>query len=78
MPRNFHSFCPETYTLAPNPAHWDKCSWKSRSSSGILFLSIVGVVRFKSHDKRKTTTSNTAERWAMRETIWKVVGGENK
>jgi hypothetical protein len=37
-----------------------------------------GVVRFKSHDKRKTTTSNTAERWAMRETIWKVVGGENK
>jgi len=37
-----------------------------------------GVVRFKSHDKRKTTTSHTAERWAMRETIWKVVGGENK
>jgi hypothetical protein len=37
-----------------------------------------GVLRFKSHDKRKTTTSNTAERWAMRETIWKVVGGENK
>ncbi len=37
-----------------------------------------GVVRFKSHDKRKTTTSNIAERWAMRETIWKVVGGENK
>jgi hypothetical protein len=26
----------------------------------------------------KTTTSHTAERWAMRETIWKVVGGENK
>jgi hypothetical protein len=37
-----------------------------------------GVLRFKSHDKRKTTTSHTAERWAMRETIWKVVGGENK
>lgn len=37
-----------------------------------------GVLRFKSHDKRKTTTSNTAERWAMREMIWKVVGGENK
>ncbi len=23
MPRNLHSFCPETCTLAPNPAHWD-------------------------------------------------------
>jgi hypothetical protein len=29
-------------------------------------------------DLRKTTTSHTAEWWAMRETIWKVVGGENK
>jgi phosphopantetheinyl transferase (holo-ACP synthase) len=37
-----------------------------------------GVGRFKSHDKRKTATSHTAERWAIRETIWKVVGGENK
>lgn len=37
-----------------------------------------GVVCFKSHDKRKTTTSNIAERWTMRETIWEVVGGENK
>ena len=39
---------------------------------------LASVVRFKPHDKRKTTTSNTAEWWAMRETIWKVVGGENK
>jgi hypothetical protein len=37
-----------------------------------------GVVRFKSHDKRKMATSHTAEWWAIRETIWKVVGGENK
>jgi hypothetical protein len=33
-----------------------------------------GVLRFKSHDKRKTTTPNTGQRWAMRETIWKVIG----
>ena len=36
-----------------------------------------GVVRFKSHDKRTTTTSTPAERWVMRETIWNIVGGEN-
>src|SRR5258708_16846627 len=23
MPQNLHSFCPETCTLAPNPAQWD-------------------------------------------------------
>src|SRR6266700_7513514 len=23
MPRNLHSFCPESCTLAPNPARWD-------------------------------------------------------
>ena len=23
MPRNLHRFCPESYTLAPNPARWD-------------------------------------------------------
>ena len=33
-----------------------------------------GVLRFKSHDKRKTNTPNTGKRWAMRETIWKVIG----
>jgi hypothetical protein len=33
-----------------------------------------GVVRFKSHDKRKTTASNAGRRWAMCETIWKVFG----
>lgn len=35
-----------------------------------------GVLRFESHNKRKTTTPNTERRWAMCETIWRVVGGE--
>jgi hypothetical protein len=34
-----------------------------------------GVLRFKAHDARKTTTPNTAERWARGETVWDVVGG---
>jgi hypothetical protein len=34
-----------------------------------------GVLRFKVHDKRKTTTLNTAQRWAKGETDWNVVGG---
>ena len=33
-----------------------------------------GVLRFPSHDKRKTHTPNTAQRWAMGETVWDVVG----
>ncbi len=35
-----------------------------------------GVLRFKSHDKRKTDTPNTGRRWARgeRETDWDVVG----
>jgi len=37
-----------------------------------------GVLRFKSHDKRKTRTPNTDQRWAMEQTIWEVVGGESK
>jgi len=37
-----------------------------------------GVLRFPSHDKRKTRTPNTDERWAMEQTIWEVVGGESK
>jgi hypothetical protein len=37
-----------------------------------------GVLRFPSHDKRKITTPNTGQRWALCETIWKVVGGESK
>ncbi len=37
-----------------------------------------GVLRFPSHDKRKTCTPNTDERWAMEQTIWEVVGGERK
>jgi len=34
-----------------------------------------GVLRFKSHDKRKTTTPNTGQRWAMEKMNWDVVGG---
>jgi hypothetical protein len=37
-----------------------------------------GVLRFKSHDKRKTTTPNTEPRWAKGETDWDVVGEESK
>jgi hypothetical protein len=34
-----------------------------------------GVLRFKSHNKRKTTTPNTKRRWAARgELDWDVVG----
>jgi hypothetical protein len=36
-----------------------------------------GVLRFKSHNKRKTTTPNTEPRWARGKTDWDVVGGEN-
>jgi hypothetical protein len=36
-----------------------------------------GVLRFKSHNKRKTTTPNTERRWAAKgEMDWNVVGGE--
>jgi hypothetical protein len=34
-----------------------------------------GVLRFPSHDKRKTRTPNTDRRWAMGQTAWEVVGG---
>ena len=37
-----------------------------------------GVLRFKSHDKRKTTTPNTGRRWARIDSTWDVVGGEKK
>ncbi len=33
-----------------------------------------GVLRFKSHNKRKTTTPNTEPRWAREKTDWEVVG----
>ena len=34
-----------------------------------------GVLRFKSHDKRKTTTPNTGQRWAKKGNVdWDVVG----
>ncbi len=35
-----------------------------------------GVLRFKSHDRRKTDAPVVSKRWARRETTWKVVGGE--
>ncbi len=34
-----------------------------------------GVLRFPSHDKRKTHTPNTDQRWARGGTVWNVVGG---
>ena len=34
-----------------------------------------GVLRFKSHDKRKTTTPNTGQRWARIDSDLDVVGG---
>ncbi len=34
-----------------------------------------GMLRFKSHDKRKTTTPNTEERWVRVDLVWDVVGG---
>lgn len=34
-----------------------------------------GVLRFKSHDKRKTNVPNTGQRWAKGETDWDVIGG---
>jgi Bacterial TniB protein len=36
-----------------------------------------GVLRFPSHDKRKTRTPNTEQRWVMEQTTWEVVGGES-
>ena len=37
-----------------------------------------GVLRFPSHDKRKTRPPNTEQRWAMEKTLWEEVGGERK
>jgi hypothetical protein len=37
-----------------------------------------GVLRFPSHDKRKTRTPNTDRRWALGKTAWEVVRGERK
>jgi Bacterial TniB protein len=34
-----------------------------------------GILRFPSHDKRKTRTTPKGQRWAMRESTWEVVGG---
>jgi hypothetical protein len=34
-----------------------------------------GVLRFKSHDKRKTTTPITGQRWARIDSDWDIVGG---
>lgn len=35
-----------------------------------------GVLQFKSHDKRKTSTLNTGPRWAKVKTDWDVIGKE--
>lgn len=37
-----------------------------------------GVLRFKSHEKRKTNTPNTGKRWAKIDLGWDVVGGESE
>ena len=37
-----------------------------------------GVLRFKSHDKRKTTTPNTGQRWARIASVWDVAGDERR
>jgi hypothetical protein len=37
-----------------------------------------GVLRFPSHEKRKTPTTSPEQRWARRETAWQVVGGERQ
>jgi hypothetical protein len=34
-----------------------------------------GVLRFPSHDPRKTRTPQTERRWARQDTQWEVVGG---
>ncbi len=34
-----------------------------------------GVLRFPSHDQRKTTTPVTSQRWARIDSDWDVVGG---
>ncbi len=34
-----------------------------------------GVLRFPSHDRRKTRTPNTDQRWVQGKTAWEVVGG---
>src|SRR5438552_7145687 len=34
-----------------------------------------GVLRFPSHDQRKTTTPNSGQRWARIDSDWDVVGG---
>ena len=36
------------------------------------------ALRFPSHDQRKTRTTPPDRRWAKRETVWEVVGGERK
>lgn len=37
-----------------------------------------GVLRFKPHDRRKTTTPNTGKRWARIASDWDVVGDERR
>jgi hypothetical protein len=35
-----------------------------------------GIIRFKSHNRRKTRNLTTEPRWAERETVWAVIGKE--
>jgi hypothetical protein len=37
-----------------------------------------GVLRFPSHDQRKTRTPQTERRWARQDTRWEVLGGESQ
>ena len=37
-----------------------------------------GVLRFPSHDKRKTHTPHAERRWVRGKTTWEVVGAERK
>src|SRR5205814_5381806 len=42
---------------------------------GSILVPHRGVLRFKPHDKRKTTTPNTGQRWAKKGNVdWDVVG----
>src|SRR5690348_8567250 len=49
-PGNHPSVCPETSTLAKSLAPCDKGSWKSRSSPGILLLSMVNGICVSGRD----------------------------
>lgn len=37
-----------------------------------------GILRYPTHDKRKTQTSQTEQRWVQDETVWEVTSGAKK